>query len=52
LIERGAKIVDALEAEQSERAAQPRGASRLPIALPLWIGAAALIVIAAKLFFG
>ena len=49
LIERGAKIVDALEAEKAE---EPRGDGRWAIAIPLWIGTGALIVIASKLLFG
>jgi ubiquinone biosynthesis protein len=53
LIERGAKIVDALEAENAEFNKNPRsGGSRWAIAIPLWAGAAALIAIAVKLLFG
>ena len=53
LIERGAKIVDALEAENTEFSKDPRsGGSRWTIAIPLWAGTAALIAIAVKLLLG
>jgi ubiquinone biosynthesis protein len=53
LIERGARIVDALEAENTEFNKAPRsGGSRLAMVIPLWAGTAALIVIAVKLLLG
>ncbi|KAI94928.1 2-polyprenylphenol hydroxylase [Rhodomicrobium udaipurense JA643] len=49
LIERGAKIVDALDPDKPrETSPQP---SRWPIALPLWLATGALLAIAAKLLF-
>jgi hypothetical protein len=53
LIERGAKIVDALETENAEFNKGPRsGGSRWAMVIPLWAGTAALIVIAVKLLLG
>jgi ubiquinone biosynthesis protein len=53
LIERGAKIVDALEAENAEFNKAPRsGGIRWAMVIPLWAGTAALIVIAVKLLLG
>ena len=52
LIERGARIVEALEAEKAEADETPRSGGRWAVALPLWIGTAALIVIASKLLLG
>ncbi|MBT3071137.1 2-polyprenylphenol 6-hydroxylase [Rhodomicrobium sp. Az07] len=49
LIERGAKIVDALDPDKA-RETSPRP-SRWPIALPLWLATGALVTIAAKLLF-
>ncbi len=51
LIEKSARIADALSEERASAASAPAG-SRLAISIPLWIGAAALVAIAAKLFLG
>ncbi len=48
LIERGARIADALDPDNAPAAEASRG--RWAIAAPLWIATVALIVIAAKLF--
>jgi ubiquinone biosynthesis protein len=53
LIERGARIVDALDPENAPSAEDVRSSrGRWAIAIPLWIATVALIVIAAKLLLG
>jgi ubiquinone biosynthesis protein len=53
LIERGARIVDALDPENVPTADDVRSSrGRWAIAAPLWIATVALILIAGKLFFG
>ncbi len=50
LIEKSARIAEALSEERATASAAPR--TRMAIAIPLWIGAAALIAIAAKFLLG
>jgi ubiquinone biosynthesis protein len=52
LIERGARIVDALDPEKGAEAAESPAKVRLAVSIPLWVGTAALLVIAAKLLIG
>ena len=50
LIENSARLAQALSEERAAASTPPR--SRLAVSFPLWIAAAALIVIAAKLLLG
>jgi ubiquinone biosynthesis protein len=52
LIERGSKIVEALDPENAPAAETLRSRGRWVIAAPLWMATVALIVIAAKLMLG
>ena len=52
LIERGAKIVEALETGNAEPEKEAARDLRWGIAIPLWIATVALIVIAVKLLLG
>ena len=52
LIEKSARIAEVLSEERAAAASASAPGSRLAAAVPLWIAAAALIAIAAKLLFG
>ncbi len=52
LVERSKRIMDALEAEAEGKKEELRSGARWTVAMPLWIGTATLIVIAAKLLLG